>query len=118
MSPTIARLVSAPLSQDDVVRRLVSPERGAVVVFSAVVRNHGGGRTVTGVSYEADAPLAVRAMEEMGEDALAQWGPDLGVMVVHRTGRVQVGEACLVVGVASVHREEAFQAARWILEQF
>jgi molybdopterin synthase catalytic subunit len=118
MSPIIARLVTAPVSQDEIVRDLLSPERGAILVFSAVVRNHGAGRSIAAVSYDARAPLARRAMEEIGEEALARWGPDLGVTVVHRTGRVQVGEACLVVGVASVHREEAFQAARWILEQF
>jgi molybdopterin synthase catalytic subunit len=118
MTEVLARLVSAPLSQDEVVQSLTSPERGAVVVFSAVVRNHADGRSVTAVSYDADARVAVRAMEQMGEEAAARFGPDLGVVVLHRTGRLQVGEACLVVGVASVHREEAFEAARFILEQF
>jgi molybdopterin synthase catalytic subunit len=118
MIAPLARLVSGPISQDEVVRGLTSPERGAVVVFSAVVRSHGSGRAVTAVTYDAEAPVAVRAMEEMGQEAVARFGPDLGVVLLHRIGRLEVGEACLVVGAASVHREEAFDAARWLLEQW
>jgi molybdopterin synthase catalytic subunit len=118
MSPIIARMTPEPISLDALERELSRPENGAQIVFSGVVRDNNRSRRVVAVTYDVHAPLAERTFREIGEEARARWGEELRVAILHRSGRVVVGEACLVIAVASPHRDEAYEASRWVLDQF
>jgi len=90
---------------------------GGVVGFFGVVRDHAEGRTdVVAVDYEAYDAEVVPRLAELAAAARARV-PDIGRIVLwHRTGRVSVGEASVVVAVSSPHRAEAFEACRWLID--
>jgi molybdopterin synthase catalytic subunit len=95
----------------------VSEADGAQVVFRGVVRNHNQGRAVTAVSYDAFVPLTERVFGEIAAEARARWGGGLSLTILHRTGRLAVGEASVVVAAASPHRGESFEAARYVIDE-
>jgi molybdopterin synthase catalytic subunit len=113
----VAKVVSAPIRTSAVLAELAAAENGAELLFHGVVRNRNEGRPVQAVSYDVFAPLAETAFREIGEEAVARFGPGLRVVVVHRSGRLEVGEVSVVVGVASPHRDEAYGASRYVIEQ-
>lgn len=118
MTAILARMTPDPISLDALEDELSSDDNGAQIVFSGVVRNSNRGRRVVAVTYEAHAPLAEETFREIGAEARARWGEELRVAILHRSGRVVVGEACLVIAVGSPHREAAFEASRWVLDEF
>lgn len=90
--------------------RTAQPQDGAVVVFEGIVRNHSGGRRTLYLEYECYEAMAIRVMAEMGHGIAAKHGVSrLGM--VHRLGRLEIGEASVVIVVASPHRQAAFDAA-------
>jgi molybdopterin synthase catalytic subunit len=117
MGSILVGVTDAPLSAETLTRALPACEDGALLVFSGVVRNRNDGRPVLAVTYDAHVPLAESTFREIGEEARARWGVDLGVVVAHRTGRLAVGEVSTVIAVASPHRDEAYQASRYVIEQ-
>lgn len=117
MSSIVAKVMSAPISRDEVARALAGAGYGAQVVFWGVVRDHNEGRRVQAVTYDAHAPLAEKTFREIGEEARKRWGEELCVVIVHRTGRLEVGEPSVVIGVASAHRDAAYEASRYAIEQ-
>ena len=89
---------------------------GAVITFVGLVRDHNAGRRVLWLDYEAFAPLALRAFEQIAGEAAASW-PQVHVAIHHRTGRVAIGEASVVIAAASPHRADAFAASRYAIER-
>ena len=89
---------------------------GAITSFAGLVRDHNQGRRVHFLEYEAYVPLAVRALERILEEAKAAWpGARLGVH--HRIGRLEIGEASIIIVAASAHRSDAFAACRYTIER-
>ena len=88
---------------------------GAVCVFVGVVRNENGGRPVSHLEYEAYEEMALPLMEQIEAETRARW-PVTDVRLVHRLGRLQIGEASVAVAVASPHRAEAFAACRYAID--
>ncbi len=117
MSSILVRMTDEPLSTDSISRTLCRDDVGAQIIFSGVVRNRNDGRQVLAVTYDAHRPLAEKTFREIAEEACAQWGADLSVLVAHRAGRLSVGDVSVVIGVASPHREEAYEASRYVIEQ-
>jgi molybdopterin synthase catalytic subunit len=117
MSSILVRVTDEPLSAESLSRALRPDGAGAQLVFSGVVRNRNEGRRVLAVTYDAHRLLAERTFRDIAEEACARWGADLSVVVAHRTGRLSVGEVSVVIGVASPHRDEAYQASRYVIEQ-
>jgi len=89
---------------------------GAVATFSGLVRNHNQGRTVLFLEYEAYEPLAVRALTRIIDEARELW-PSARLALHHRTGRIDIGDASVVIAAASPHRREAFSACRYAIER-
>lgn len=89
---------------------------GAVATFTGLVRNHNQGRTVRFLEYEAYEPLAIRALERIVSEARETW-PDSRLAVHHRIGRIEVGEASIIIVAASAHRAHAFAACRYAIER-
>ncbi len=91
-------------------RRTAQPQDGALVVFEGIVRNNSGGRRTQFLEYECYQPMAIRVMAELGRGIAARHGVSR-ISIVHRLGRLDIGEASVVIAVASPHRQAAFDAA-------
>ena len=89
---------------------------GAVASFIGLVREHNQGRRVSFLDYEAYEPLAVRALHRIVDEIRQAW-PDTGVGVHHRTGRIEIGEASIIIVAVSPHRANAFAACRYTIER-
>ena len=93
-----------------------SADCGAVTTFVGLVRNENGGRRVLWLEYEAYEPLALKAFAQIDEEAGGRW-PSIGLAIHHRIGRVEIGQASVVIAAASPHRAEAFAACRYAIER-
>jgi molybdopterin synthase catalytic subunit len=89
---------------------------GGVVTFVGVVRPQNAGRRVLFLDYEAYEPLAVRAFEIIAAEAAARWS-STRLAIHHRTGRLEIGDASIVIAAASAHRAPAFEACRYAIER-
>jgi molybdopterin synthase catalytic subunit len=89
---------------------------GAIATFSGLVRDHNQGRKVEFLEYEAYEALAVRTLERIVDEARQNWS-DTRVGVHHRIGRLEIGEASIIIVVASPHRANAFAACRYVIER-
>jgi molybdopterin synthase catalytic subunit len=89
---------------------------GAVSTFVGLVREHNAGRQVLWLDYEAFGPLALKAFEQIAAEAAEKW-PGARMAIHHRTGRVAIGEASVVIAAASPHRADAFAATRYAIER-
>ncbi|HET7748775.1 MAG TPA: molybdenum cofactor biosynthesis protein MoaE, partial [Terriglobales bacterium] len=98
-----------------VIEGIKRPEDGAVAVFEGIVRNHSRNRRTLYLDYEAYEPMAVKKLEELAVQALAQF-PVREVAIVHRLGRLEIGETSVLIVVASAHRGAAFDACRWLID--
>ncbi len=94
-----------------------SPEHGACASFIGKIRNRNMGKDVTGVSYDIFEPLAIKEFENICLEARERWGDDLSFYVAHYKGQLKVGEISVIIFVGSVHRDEAFQACRYVIEE-
>jgi molybdopterin synthase catalytic subunit len=110
-------LSAAPLPVDEIARWAKEPPSGAVVLFCGCVRDHSPGRTgVVALEYEAYDGPALRRMEEVADAARRRW-PAVGrLAIVHRVGLLQVSDDAVAVAVASPHRDDAFEAARYCID--
>ena len=91
------------------------PEDGAAAVFEGIVRNHTRGRRTLFLDYEAYEEMALKQMEELAGRALAEF-KIRDVAIVHRLGRLEIGETSVLIVVASAHRAAAFDACRWLID--
>ena len=89
---------------------------GAITAFSGLVRDHNQGRRVEFLVYEAYEALAVRTLQRIVEEAQQAW-PDTRLGVHHRIGRLEIGEASIIIVAASAHRANAFAACRYTIER-
>lgn len=108
-------LVTTPIDRDQVVRKVASSRAGAVVTFDGVVRDHARGKTVTHLFYEAYPEMAKAEMSKIREQGLERWSLQ-GLAIVHRTGRLEIGESSVFIAVASAHRADAFEACRFVID--
>ncbi len=123
MSARAVAIGPAPLDVESVVHAVAGdgatagePVHGAVVTFVGTVRPENHGRRVTALEYEAYEPLAIRSFERILEEAARCW-PTVRLAVHHRTGRLAIGDASVVIAAASPHRGEAFAACRYAIER-
>jgi molybdopterin converting factor subunit 1 len=98
-----------------VLARIKQPEDGAVVVFEGIVRNHTRGRRTLFLEYEAYEEMAKKQMESLAAQARSQFSIR-EVALVHRLGRLEIGETSVLIVVASAHRAAAFNACRWLID--
>jgi molybdopterin synthase catalytic subunit len=116
MSDTRFRVTSDPLDVSAVSAIVSSADCGAVATFVGLVRNENGGRRVLWLEYEAYEPLAVKAFARIDEEAGERW-PSIGLAIHHRIGRLEIGDASVVIAATSPHRAEAFAACRYAIER-
>lgn len=108
-------LSAQPLSLDAMLRRFESAQDGAVVSFQGVVRGTEEGAPIAAIAYEAYQGMALAELSRIVREARERW--PVTAAVAHRTGRVAVSEASLIVAVRGAHRREAFEACQYIVDQ-
>lgn len=99
----------------DAVAQLSAFEGGAISLFAGTTRRLTNGRETVQLSYEAHASMAHAECQRLAEEAAEKW-PLLGVVIWHRTGEVPVGDTSVLVGVATAHRSDAFEACRFLID--
>lgn len=116
MGAAFAAVTPEPIDAARLLGSVVSDDDGVALLFWGVVRNHNEGRPVSHLEYHAYAEMAERMMQRIGEEAIARFGVG-DVRVVHRVGKLAIGEASVGVAVASPHRGEAYEASRYVIEE-
>ena len=112
----VYRVVGEALSPDAIAAEVDDPGAGGIVIFSGVVRNETGGRPVKFLEYEAHAPMAETKMREIGADVRARWAGVKRVVILHRIGRLEIGESSVLIAVSAAHRGDAFEACRYAID--
>ncbi len=113
-SPLI-ELTDQPIPVDRLLRDVADPRAGAIVLFLGVVRDNARGRRVKHLTYEAYETLARRECERIAAAIHERW-PVTRVAIVHRTGRLEIGEASVAIAVSAPHRAAAFNAGRFAID--
>jgi len=108
-------LTQEAIDEKKVLSAVAADAAGAVVTFDGRVRNHSSGKSVTHLYYEAHTPVALEVMHAIRREAMERWELE-GVGVVHRVGRLEVGESSVFIAVSSAHRAPAFEACRFIID--
>jgi MoaE-MoaD fusion protein len=108
-------IVREAIDTPGVLARIKHAEDGAAVVFEGVVRNQTRGRRTLYLDYEAYEEMALAEMEKLAEQALKQFAVR-DVALVHRLGRLEIGQTSVLIVVASAHRAAAFDACRWLID--
>ena len=119
MSVAPVAITTAPLDLVALVAEVSAGDaggHGAIATFTGLVRLHNLGRRVLFLEYEAYEPLAVRALERIVAEARDAW-PGARLAVHHRIGRLELGEASIIIAAASPHRGDAFAACRYTIER-
>ena len=111
------QLHSEPIAVGPVVEFVTDPMAGGIAVFLGTTRAEDSqrGEALAALEYEAYEEMALRQLQELAVKAREQW-PILRLCILHRTGRVAVGEQSVVIAVSTPHRAEAFAACRWLID--
>jgi molybdopterin synthase catalytic subunit len=112
---SVIALTRERIDAEELVALAKSGEAGAVVVFDGIVRNNSRGRKTLYLDYEAYEEMAAKQMGELAREARGRFGVRQ-VTIVHRLGRLEVGETSVLIVVASAHRAQAFEANRWLID--
>lgn len=110
-----ARIVREIIDTQQVVAALKRGEDGAALVFEGVVRNQTRGRRTLYLEYEAYEEMALAQLEKLAVEALEKFQVR-DAAIVHRLGRLEIGETSVLIAVASAHRAAAFEACRWLID--
>ena len=108
-------LTSEPIDVSTALSYLQSEQAGAIDLFLGVVRDNTQERPVDRLEYEAYDRMAISEMQKIADEAHQQW-PILRYAIIHRKGTLQIGEMAVLIGVATAHRADAFDACRYIID--
>ncbi|MGB2751733.1 MAG: molybdenum cofactor biosynthesis protein MoaE [Pyrinomonadaceae bacterium] len=111
-----AELTTDPIDITSVARRAVPPECGATVTLDGYVRQFTKGRETLYLEYEAYEPMALKEMQKLVEAAKTEFEIS-NVGIVHRVGKLEIGETSVVISVAAPHRKAAFAACDWLIKE-
>jgi molybdopterin synthase catalytic subunit len=111
-----ARITREPIVPQQVLDRVGSSADGAAVLFLGTVREQNEGAPVSGLSYDAYDEMAETVLTAIAAEAARRLGTDR-IAVVHRVGDLEIGEVSVAIAASSPHRAEAFDAARYVIEQ-
>jgi molybdopterin converting factor subunit 1 len=114
--PDWIQVTTEPLSERAVLDAVGDAAAGGIVLFSGVVRDQTGGRRVKFLEYEAHAPMAEAKMREIAAAVRGRWPDVARVALVHRVGRLEIGESSVMIAVSSPHRRQAFEACHFAID--
>jgi molybdopterin synthase catalytic subunit len=110
------RVTDKPINLQELVDFVSDPEAGAIATFIGTTRNNNEGRNVIALDYEAYPEMAEKELRRIGEEAAKRW-QICKMAIVHRIGPVQITQASVMIAVSSAHREAAFAASRFAIEE-
>ncbi len=108
-------LTSDPIELESLLAQVQSPRHGGIASFLGAVRDHQAGRSVVRLEYSAYQPMAEAECARIVREAEAQW--DCAVALKHRIGTLHIGDVAVAIIAASAHRDEAFAACRYVIEE-
>jgi molybdopterin synthase catalytic subunit len=109
------QITREPLDRNALIASVTDPVVGGIVVFEGVVRDNARGKQVRYLEYDVYPEMAVQQIRRILAEAARRWNVDR-VAVAHRIGRLEIGEASVIIAVATPHRAEAFEACRYIID--
>ncbi len=112
----LIRVTGKVLDTAEAIAAVDRPDAGAVNVFLGNVRNENFGRGVSYLEYDAYPSMAEKTMREIGEQAMSAFGLK-AVAILHRTGRLEIGETSLLIAVSAGHRKESFEGGHWLVDE-
>ena len=110
------RLTDRPIDVNDLLAFVGDPGAGAVATFIGTTRDNNEGRSILSLDYEAYPGMAEQEMAKLGGEAESRWRITR-IAIVHRTGNVPIGEASVVIAVSAPHRDDAFKACRYAIDE-
>ena len=116
MANDFFELTTEPIDIARVTRRVVPPECGATVTLDGYVRQFTKGRETLHLFYEAYEPMALKEMQKLIEQAKQEFEIS-HIGIVHRLGKLEIGETSVVISVAAPHRKSAFAACEWLIRE-
>ena len=108
-------LSESQLSIDETYSYLQDPEAGGICLFVGTIRNKNQNKDVEHLTMEAYSAMAKKQMDRIANEAAEKW-PIRKISVAHRTGKLEIGDIAVIIGVCSVHRAEAFKACEWLID--
>lgn len=105
-----------PICVDDLHRDVLDSGQGALVDFFGIVRDHARGQKIVELEYHAYKPMAEKKLRQIGDEIKERWALE-AVAIVHRVGRLQIGDTAVVISIASPHRAEAFAACKYAIDR-
>ncbi len=112
----MVRVTEKALNLQELIAFVGDPEAGAIVTFIGTARNNNEGRKVISLEYEAYPEMAEKELAQLGQEAQEQWKL-CRLAIVHRIGPVQIGEPSVMIAVSAAHRQDAFAACRFAIEE-
>lgn len=109
-------IAQAPIDVVKILAEIQTAESGAIDVFIGTVRNHSAGRRVRRLEYTAYVPMAEKMLAQIEREIRQKWDVQ-NVVIVHRVGKLEIGDVAVVTAVSSAHREEAFAACRFAIDR-
>ena len=110
------RIVRTEINAAEVLAAVTVPEAGGIDIFLGTTRNHSNGKKVVQLEYEAYQPMALKIMTDIDGEMRKRWSV-YGIAIVHRTGVVPVMEASVAIAVSAAHRNDAFEACRYAIDE-
>ena len=110
------RIVSEAIDCRAIIDEVTGEDRGAVLTFAGTVRNTNLGRTVRSIDYHAYESMACKELEKLELETTDRW-PGVKIRIVHRIGRLELGEASVFIAAAGAHRDESFAALRHAIDR-
>ena len=111
-----SRISRKPIDPAKVLESVMDEDAGGIVLFVGTIRNQANGKKVKGLDYEVYRRMAERQIAKLEQEIRKRW-PIKSIRMVHREGKLKLGEVSVVVAVSAVHREEAFEAARYAIDR-
>ncbi len=111
-----SRITRKPIDPAKALESVIDEDAGGTVLFVGTIRNQTNGKQVKGLEYEVYRRMAERQIAKLEKEIRKRW-PVKSIRLIHREGKLKVGEVSVVVAVSAVHREEAFEAARYAIDR-
>ena len=117
MPKEIFEITTEELSADQIIAQLNTPDIGAVVTFVGVVRGETDGQEVRYLEYEAYPEMAKPMLQQIGDEIRVRWPNIHEIAIVHRVGRLMVGQTAVIIALSAAHRQETFDALRYAINR-
>jgi len=114
---TIIEITTAPLATETLLARLADPENGALVTFHGVVRNNSEGQPTLHLEYEAYPDMARVTLQQIADEIRVRWPDVRHIALVHRIGRLEIGETAVIIALTAAHRPQLFDALRYAIDR-